>query len=378
MKATLRKRLIDNGTRESLRLDIYPPAPHPETEKLTRWINLGLYLHVKPKNTEERQENKETLLLANAIQAKTQLQLQAGQYGFLLKQKPVNFFDYYAEYLKKKVCSPSTKSIYRTALVHLKAFSNGNNLYLTDFNKKFLQDFRAYLLTKMKINSASCYFLDVRTVLNAAYKDGNLKTKVTELVPGIRQEKTKLLYMTQEELNILNRTPCKSPTVKKAALFSAMTGMRFSDLKPLKWEDVQKDDAGYFIHFKQQKTGGMNYLPISDHAVKFLGTPKEGIIFPRIKSQLYTLNHFRNWINAAGIEKHVTFHTFRHTFATLQLLGNTNLKTLSEMLGHKNLETTMVYAHVIDSTKRSAANLITIDLCPEEKEEGKKKRGNKK
>ena len=127
----------------------------------------------------------------------------------------------------------------------------------------------------------------------------------------------------------------------------------------------------------RQKTGGMNYLPISDHAVKSLGTPKTGIIFPLLRTHIYGTYHFRDWINASGIEKHITFHSFRHTFATLQLLGNTNLKTLSELLGHKNLETTMVYAHVIDATKRSAANLITIDLGTEEKEEGKEEMNQK-
>jgi integrase len=363
MKATLRARLIDNGARESLRLDIYPPAPHPDTGRLTRWLNLGLYLHVNPRTTAARLENKETLILANAIQAKIQLQLQAGQYGFLIKSEhaPADFFAYYSEYLKNKDCSRSTTSNYKASLLHLKAFNGDRPLYLSDINKKFIEDFRAFLLARMMINTASGTFTNFRTVLNQAYRDGLLKTRITELVPCIGQEQTRFVYLTQDELNILYRTPCSSEALKRASLFSAMTGMRFSDLEYLEWSDLQKDDTGYFIYFKQKKTGGLNYLPISDSTYSFLGTPGKGILFPMLKSHIYGSPYFRRWINASGIKKHITFHSFRHTFATLQLLGNTNLKTLSEMLGHKKLETTMIYAHVIDSTKRIAANLITIN-----------------
>ncbi len=373
MKATLRARLIENGARESLRLDIYPPAPHPETGRLTRWVNLGLYLHVNPRTTAARQENKETLTLANAIQAKIQLQLQAGQYGFLIKSNhtAADFFAYYKKYVESKDCAPRTTSNYKATLLHLNSFNGTRPLYLSDINKKFIEDFRAFLLARMRINTASGVFTNFRTVLNQAYRDGLLKSRITELVPCIGQEQTKFVYLTQDELNILYRTPCKSATLKKAALFSAMTGMRFSDLRYLEWSDLQKDDSGYFVYFKQQKTGGLNYLPVSDHAYTLLGTPGKGILFPMLKSHIYGSPYFRRWINASGIEKHVTFHTFRHTFATLQLLGNTNLKTLSEMLGHKNLETTMIYAHVIDATKRTAANVVKIDFGPDEKDKNK-------
>lgn len=361
MKATIRKRLIDNGKRESLRLDIYPPAPHPETGKLTRWVNLGLYLHAKPKNSDERQENKETLSLATTIQAKIQLQLQAGQYGFLVKSTPVDFIEYYQGYVTAKNCSPRTKLTYATTLLHLRAFSCNKRIFIVDVNKRFLEEFRSYLLARMKNNSAVGVFQNLRTVLNQAYKDGLILKRITDKVSCIPAIQTRITYLTQEELSLLSKTPCKSPAVKRAALFSAMTGIRFSDLETLTWKDIERDETGYFLHFRQKKTGGMNYLPISENAIRILGDPWNGPVFPKIKSHIYRMPTFRNWITASGIEKRVTFHTFRHTFATLQLFGNTSINTISEMMGHTNIKATMIYAHVVNRSKRVASDLININ-----------------
>jgi integrase len=366
MKATIRKRLIDNGKRESLRLDIYPPAPHPDTGRLTRWVNLGLYLHVKPKNSDERQENKETLSLATTIQAKIQLQLQAGQYGFLVKSTPVDFFEYYQRYVREKKCSPRTKLTYATTLFHLRAFTCNKKLFIADVNKRFLEEFRVYILGRMKNNSAVGVYHNLRTTLNQAYRDGLILKRVTELVPSIPQVQTKITYLTQEELNLLAKTPCKAPAVKRAALFSATTGIRFSDLENLAWKDIERDETGFYLHFRQKKTGGMNYLPISDNAMKILGEPGCGLVFPLIKSHIYKMAYFRDWINATGIKKHVTFHTFRHTFATLQLFCNTSINTISEMMGHTNIKTTMVYAHVVNRSKRIASDLININIDEKE------------
>ena len=67
------------------------------------------------------------------------------------------------------------------------------------------------------------------------------------------------------------------------------------------------------------------------------------------------------WIEASGIKKHITFHCSRHTFATLQLERDTDIYTIKGMLGHTNVKTTQIYAHIIDKSKRNAADAIQID-----------------
>jgi len=386
MKATLRKRLIDNGTRYSLRLDIYPPAPHPETGKLTRFVNLGISLHVNPKSSEARQENKETMALANAVLAKTQLQLHAGRYDFMIPARQADFIEFFKKLTLEKNITAKTKTKWRTALRKLQAslkLKPDQPLYFSEIDKNLLENFRTYLLQNSMVNTASTDFSYIRTALNHAYRNDMMKVKITDQVKAIAPQRTKIVFLTQEELNILAKTPCGKPLIKRAALFAALTGMRIADIAHLRWEDVVFEPTGPCVHFRQRKTKALNYLPVSQQAIKIAaamdaddnqnGNPKDkpadipaekrtGVVFPRL-IELHTQckrPHFKIWIRDAGIKKNVTFHTMRHTFATLQLLANTNIKTLSEMLGHTKIENTMIYAHVVNASRRAAADVITI------------------
>ena len=69
----------------------------------------------------------------------------------------------------------------------------------------------------------------------------------------------------------------------------------------------------------------------------------------------------KKWIEASGIKKHITFHCSRHTFATLQLERDTDIYTIKGMLGHTNVKTTQIYAHIVDKSKRNAADVIHIE-----------------
>ena len=374
MKATLRKRLIDNGTRYSLRLDIYPPAPHPETGKSTRFMNLGMSLHVNPRTSEARLENKETMALANAILAKTQLQLHAGRYDFMVSTKPVDFIAFYMKLGESKHYGREEAYSWNNTLSNLKVFLKlkpDQPLYFSQLDKKLLEEFRTYLLSKYAHNSASTIFTHLRTALNYAYRHDLMKVKLTEYVKAIRPHQTKIIYLTLEELNRLYKAPCENDIVKKAALFAALTGMRLSDVEAMTWEDIIEETTGPCIHFTQRKTQSVNYHPLSVQALKLLGERKTGTVFPNLHAHLRKSYYrtFKKWITAAGIDKNVTFHTMRHTYATLLLLANTNIKTLSDMLGHSKIETTMIYAHVVNESRRVAADAITLDMEEDIKEE---------
>jgi integrase len=153
--------------------------------------------------------------------------------------------------------------------------------------------------------------------------------------------------------------------LKKAALFSALTGLRFSDIEKLVWGELEYiEGSGYFIRFKQQKTKGFERMPISEQAYKLLGEVKEAKdkVFEGLKYSAYINTHLLKWIVKAGITKAITFHCFRHTYATLQLSMGTDFYTVSKMLGHREIKTTQIYAKIIDKTKREAANKIILDL----------------
>lgn len=144
-----------------------------------------------------------------------------------------------------------------------------------------------------------------------------------------------------------------------------LTGLRFSDIKNLVWGEIHLSvENGYSIQFTQQKTKGVEVLPISEQAYSLLGERKETTrkVFEGLTYSAYENKHLYQWIGAAGITKNITFHCFRHTFATLQLSKGTDIYTVSKMLGHRELKTTQIYAKIIDQTKREAADKIKLDF----------------
>jgi len=376
IKVKLREKTI-SGNRQSLYLDFYPPIPHPETGEPTRREFLGMYLFDKAKNPIDKLHNKETLQLAEQIRQKRENHLNKPEIytGYEKEQLKIkergeqNFVAYFKSLADKRKASNHDNWV--SAYNYLETYTKGN-LKFADLNEKFCNEFKDYLLTtksnKSKTeplaqNSAVSYFNKVKATLKQAYKDGYLTTDLNAKIQPIKQAETQRNFLSIEELNSLVKTECNNPLLKRAALFSALTGLRFSDIKNLIWGELEYIEGnGYFIKFKQQKTKGVEMMPISEQAYSLLGERKEPTdkIFERLTYSAYENKHLAKWIGLAGIEKDITFHCFRHTFATLQLSKGTDIYTVSKMLGHRELKTTQVYAKIIDQTKREAADKIKL------------------
>lgn len=209
------------------------------------------------------------------------------------------------------------------------------------------------------------YFNKVKAALKQAYSDGILQSDLNKKVKPIKEVETRREPLTIEELNSLIKTDCNNPLLKRAALFSALTGLRWSDIEKLKWGEVEFiKGRGYFLNFDQEKTEGVEVHPISLQAFQILGERggKDERVFPGLKYSAFENKHLYQWIGTAGITKDITFHNFRHTYATLQLAGGTDIYTVSKLLGHKSLKTTQIYTKVVDESKRLAAERIKLEL----------------
>ena len=378
IKVKLRQKSI-SGNRQSLYLDFYPAIPHPETGEPTRREFLGRYLIEKAKNPLEKQHNKETLQIAEQIRQMRENNLNKPEIytGYEQEQLKIkelgeqNFVDYFKSLADKR--KDSNHDNWVSAYKYLETFTKGN-LKFANLNEKFCNEFKEYLLntksnksvkTTLATNSAVSYFNKLKATLKQAYKDGYLQTDLNARIEPIKQAETQRNFLTMEELNSLVKTECNNPLLKRAALFSALTGLRFSDIKNMTWGEIEYIEGnGYFIQFKQQKTKGVEMMPISEQAYSFLGERKEPTdkVFEGLTYSAYENKHLYQWIGAAGITKDITFHCFRHTFATLQLSKGTDIYTVSKMLGHRELKTTQIYAKIIDQTKREAADKIKLDL----------------
>ena len=148
--------------------------------------------------------------------------------------------------------------------------------------------------------------------------------------------------------------------LKRAFLFSCLTGLRWSDVNNLEWKDVQQINEGWRIHFKQQKTKGQQYLDINQQARDLMGEQGEVSerVFVGLRYSSYMNVELQRWVMSAGITKQITFHCARHTFAVLQLTLGTEIYTLSKMLGHQELKTTQVYAKIVDEKIKEGMNKI--------------------
>jgi integrase len=206
------------------------------------------------------------------------------------------------------------------------------------------------------------YFDKFRAALKQAFYDKLIADDPAKQVKGIKQAETHREYLTLEELQALAATECEMPELKRASLFSALTGLRWSDVEKLIWREVQHSESnGSLIRFTQKKTKGTETLPISDQAYEILG--ERGESNEKVFKGLAWLNlKLAQWVMRAGITKRISFHCFRHTYATLQLTLGTDIYTVSKMLGHRELKTTQVYAQIIDKKKIEAANKIKLEM----------------
>jgi integrase len=368
-KVSIRKKSISKG-RQTLYLDYSPPLRNPKTGVPQRFEFLKLFIFDKPFNFIERRHNTETLELVENIRATRQLDIQNRMFGFISdRNRSSNFIDYFREYTDKKKKTESDN--HAMAFRYFVAFA-GHDIIFNDVDEFLCEDYRNFMLSGPGINrrgkticknTAVSYFAKFRTVLQRAYKQKLLTTDLYSLVKPLIPKETHREQLELEELQSLLDADCGSETVKKAAIFSGLTGLRFSDVHTLYWSEVRGNVGNIFLQFSQEKTEGAEILPISDQAYEILGTPEkiDQRVFPEL-SYSKIRYYFPEWLSNAGINKNITFHSFRHTYATLQLELGTDILTVSKMLGHRILQTTLVYTKVKDRMKVAAANRIKLQF----------------
>lgn len=378
IKVKLREKKISNGMK-SLYLDFYPAIPHHKTGKPTRREFLNLYIVEMPKNPLDKKHNIEIIKIGESIRQKRENLLNKPEiYNEFekeqLKIKELGehcFVEYFRRLANKR--NGSNYDNWQSTLKYLVSFTNGS-IKFSELNQKTFEDFKDYLLnsksnrspkSNLSQNSAASYFNKIKATLKQAFIDGVLQIDLNAKIKPIKPKETRREFLTEEELNKLYKTPFKNELLKRASFFSALTGIRFSDIKKMTWgELVYIEEQGNFIRFTQQKTGSIEEYPINEQAVSFLGTRGESNepIFKGLIYSAYNNKLLKQWVKEAGINKEITFHCFRHSFATIQLFKGTDYFTISKMLGHKDLKTTQIYTKVVDESKRKASNKIKLDM----------------
>jgi len=368
-RVTIRKKGISKN-RHCLYLDYYPPVRNPKTGKLHRFEFLKVYTFDKPGTSLERKHNQETMELVENVRAQRQIDIQNEKFAFISSDmRKGNFVEFFKAYINSKTRSECDN----LAMSHryFVEFA-GDVLYFNELTDYLCEDYKHFLLSGPGIghrqkpitkNTAVNYFAKFRSALKQAYKRELIAVDLYSQVEPIDPKETLRERLEIEEFQLLANTPVKSDLVKRAALFAGLTGLRFSDVASLKWSEVRGSAGKYTLQFTQEKTAGAVVLPVSDQAIELIGErslPEDKVFKGLRYSNMRDV--FKLWLQDAGITKNITFHSFRHTFATLQLELGTDLYTVSKMLGHKSIKTTQIYAKVVDKKKVEAAGRIKLDL----------------
>lgn len=385
---TIRYKELAKGSR-SLYLDIYRDGARS-------YEFLKLYL-IPEKTEADKLANLATMDAANAIKARRVREIVDGEAGIKSRAgKDLLLLDWMqirqdrAEKAARDAgrTTRNTAETYKTAAAHLRRYIEsrykGKGVTLAQVDKDFCTGFVDYLKTARKShytkngqiqheknggllssNTSSLYYSTFEAALNDAYKKSLIATNPAAFLE--ESEKPKALpierdYLTAEELKVLASTPCPNEQVRAAFLFSCFCGLRLSDIEALTWAEVRQDGEAWRIEKRMQKTQRLLYLPLSPEALRYM-PPRgdkgpEDLVFS-LPKRVTTQCDMRTWVARSGITKGITFHCARHTFATLMLTQGAGLYTTSKLLGHTSIETTQIYAAIIDQKKQEAVNLLS-------------------
>ena len=325
----LRMKELANGNK-SLYLDIYRDGKRT-------YEYLKMYL-IPETDHNARRQNETTMAAANAIKSKRIIQLTNGEAGIETREK-VFLLDWMETYKENQAKRGKKDGNQIQVTIRILKDYAGERMTMDQIDKAFCQEYIDYLLTEYRPKgkrvsnfTLHTYYRILNGALNAAVRAEIIKvnpfTKINNS-DKIRLPESKRSYMTIEEVRALIGTPMKNEAVKQAYLFSCFCGLRISDIISLKWKDVFVD---------REKTS-------EDHVFDL---PSPTMINTLLKP----------WAKAAGIDKRFSFHTSRHTFATMMLTLGADLYTTSKLLGHADVKMTQVYAKIINQKKDDAVNLV--------------------
>ena len=367
------KRISAVTGKTSLQLEYYMGYYKDENGKIKhkrKYETLKYFLYSKPKTIIEKEHNRINLEMAEAVKARRILAFQNNYYNFYINSDDdTRLLDYIGKLTENRKESRGNYGNWYGMMTHLRGYCNRyQDIMLGSVDREFVIGFKNYLEKSAKMQSGAnlapgsqkSYFVKFKAALNQAVEDGSIAHSPASDVKPVQVQDIHREYLTLEELQALVKTDCRIPILKRAFLFSCLTGLRWSDINKLIWREIQEFDGMMRVVFRQKKTKGFEYLDISNQAVKYLGKrgKPDAPVFADLRYSAWNNIVLRRWSADAGINKRVTFHCGRHTFAVMQLALGTEIYTVSKLLGHKELKTTQIYAQIIDKKKREAVNRI--------------------
>lgn len=305
-----------------------------------------------PNDTKQQRKEKDRVI--NKIKNDLEIDLANQSTGLITRQlQKANFVEYFKKISETK--SPNTKTAWDNTLLHIIEF-HGRKLKFEDVTENWIERFTTYLLSNLSQNSARTYLQKISTALNMAVKQKIILENPYKYISKPKKEEKEMVFLTENEVQEIINTSFFDNDVKNSFLFGCYTGLRFIDIKSLKWDNIKNNR----IQITQKKTKGAVYIPLNKNAEKILDLQKNktDFIFNLSRHNSSVNRTLRKLIKKTNIDKDVSFHSSRHTFATLLVTAGVNIYTVSKLLGHRDIESTLVYAKVVNEEKEKAVNSI--------------------
>ncbi len=352
----------------------------PRIKSLNNYLD---QVYSKLLDTHKKMLDKDSLITAEKV--------KASYLGLDEDHKTLMDIIQYHNIKMKDVLKWGTLKNYFTTAKYLEEFlrkeKKTNNIFLKHINYHFITEFEMFLRSyKPEKGRKTCNTNGTMKHLERLQKLLNLAIKLEWLEKNpfknysLKFEKSERQFLSGRELKFIEETCFKSESlerVKDMFLFSCYTGLTYTELKELtKNHIVIGMDGKNWIYTKRAKTNEPIKAPLLNKADSILRKYKEQrfdldskYLFPVLSNQKMN-TYIKEIMKAAKVNKHITFHSARHTFATTVTLSNgVPIETVSKLLGHSKLSTTQIYARVIE-------NKISSDISMLEKRMAKNDRKN--
>ena len=305
----------------------------------------------------DRDNNRQMKLLAEQATTKRAMEVQASFSGVIPTLKRslnvLNHFRDFANNYNKK-----DKRVILAALAKFEQFLNESDIRQLTTNRLtrgLILEFKDYLEQTLNGETPSNYFKKFKKALEVLVDEGLLEKNPAKSIVLKKNESINKEILTFDEIKLLAQTPIHNEEVKRAFLFSCYTGLRFCDIKVLSWSNINNGN----LKVIQSKTGRPVIVPLHEIAIEILNDckAKTGLIF-NLPTHTACLKDLKVWVKKSGINKHITWHCARHSFATGIIVYGSDVNSASSLLGHSSYAYTQRYVRMSEQLKETAvANL---------------------
>lgn len=339
---------------------------------------LHLTLLKNPRTPVEKKIYKETLELAQAIRVKKERELKENRHGFkFAKERDINLLDYFKTYIQEY--GKKDKRMVQLAYNRFSDFLMDTPKYKSfsqwirpeHLTHEMMLEFVDYLKSRSRGEGANTIYARWKKFLKTCVERDVMSKNPCEgiSIPVDKGLTKEILSMEEVQQLIDTKNYGENSNIRRAFLMSLFSGLRFCDIKTITYEAV--DYSNKLLKFEQSKTSGYSrssqvVLPLTDNMLEVIGKPsepnkREELIFP-LPSYEMCLKALKHWIKRAGINKHISWHCARHSFATNILDNGANIAVVGSLLGHSSLQHTQKYLRALDKRKEEAVNSLQFKL----------------